>query len=827
MANRYDPTAIEKRWQRRWTETGLYRFHPHPDPERPKHYALTMLPYPSGNLHIGHWYAMCPSDAHARYMRMRGHDVFFPLGFDGFGLPAENAAIKNGTHPQTWTYANIAHMRGQLRSMGMMVDWDQEVVTCDPAYYRWNQWFFIQFYKRGLAYRQFAPVDWCPSCQTTLAREQVKGDDRVCERCETPVVKRDLDQWLFRITDYAERLLRFDGVDWPERITAMQRNWIGRSEGATVTFHTEGGDPLPVFTTRPDTLWGATFMALAPEHPLVDTVTSDERRAAVEEYRFEASRATEIERLSTERPKTGVWTGGYAVNPANGVHIPVWIADYVLMSYGSGAIMAVPAHDARDFAFARAYDLPVVVVVQPEGETLDSATMAEAWPGDGLMVNSGPLDGLPAGKGEGQSVRAAIAWLAARGKGDGAVTYRLRDWLISRQRYWGTPIPIVYCPEHGAQPVPDDQLPVTLPEDIAFVPTGQSPLKLHPTWRFTSCPVCGGLAERDTDTMDTFVDSSWYQYRYLSPRDADAPFDATIGASWLPVDQYTGGAEHAVIHLLYTRFWTKVMRDMGLVTFDEPMLRLFNQGTILGEDGEKMSKSRGNVVDPDALVARYGADAVRLFLMFIGPWDQGGPWNSRGIEGVARFLNRAWNLVTREAGDATEGAAGGGATDATALRRATHQTIKRVGESLDRFAFNTAIAALMEFVNELTRARETVPAGARAWGEAVGTLTLLLAPLAPHVAEELWAQLGRGTDYSVHQQPWPPYDATVAAEETVTLVVQVNGKVRDKIEVPATVAEEEARAAALDSPNVAKLLDGKSPANVVYVPRKLVNIVLR
>jgi len=820
VTDRYDPTAIEKTWQQRWEETDLYRFHP--QPERPKHYALTMLPYPSGNLHIGHWYAMCPSDTRARYMRMRGHDTFFPMGFDGFGLPAENAAIKNGTHPKTWTYANIAHMRGQMKAMGMMVDWDQEVITCDPAYYRWNQWFFIQFYKRGLAYRQFAPVDWCPSCQTTLAREQVKGDDRVCERCGAPVIKRDLDQWLFRITDYAERLLRFDGVDWPDRIMTMQRNWIGRSEGATVVFHAESGDALPVFTTRPDTLWGATFMVLAPEHPLVDRITSDEQRAEVEEYRLAASRATEIERQSTDRPKTGVWTGGYAVNPASSARIPVWIADYVLMSYGSGAIMAVPAHDERDFAFAHAYDLPVVVVVQPEGQALDGATMTAAWAGDGVMVNSGPLDGLPAGKGEGQSVKAAIAWLGEQGKGEGGVNYRLRDWLISRQRYWGTPIPIVYCPTHGAQPVPDGQLPVTLPEDIEFVPTGQSPLKLHPTWRFTTCPVCGGPAERDTDTMDTFVDSSWYPYRYLSPRDADAPFDPTIGANWLPVDQYTGGAEHAVMHLLYTRFWTKVMHDMGLVDFDEPMLRLFNQGTILGEDNEKMSKSRGNVVDPDALVTRYGADAVRLFLMFLGPWDQGAPWNSRGIEGVTRFLNRAWNVVTYEP-SSTAGAAADG--DTTALRRVTNQTIKRVGENLEHFAFNTAIATLMEFVNELTKARVTVPPTSEEWREACRALVLLLAPFAPHLGEEMWARLGG--PYSVHQQPWPRYDEGAAAAETVTLVVQVNGKVRDKIEVPAAITDEEARVTALGSPQVAKLLDGKQPAKVVYVPRKLVNIVVR
>jgi len=816
MPERYDAVDNERKWQRQWEESGIYKFHP--QPERTKYYALTMLPYPSGNLHMGHWYAYSPSDTNARYRRMRGFDVFFPMGFDAFGLPAENAAIKRNINPKTWTYSNIDYMRDQLRAMGMMIDWDQQIISCDPEYYRWNQWFFIQFYKHGLAYRTFAPVDWCPSCNTTLAREQVKGEERVCERCGTPVIKKDLDQWLFRITNYADELLDFSKMDWPERITTQQRNWIGRSEGANVTFTTENGNPIEVFTTRPDTLWGATFMVLAPEHPLVETITSPQQREVVDAYRLAASRESEIDRLNTEKEKTGVWTGGYAINPVNDQKIPIWIADYVLMGYGTGAIMAVPAHDQRDFEFARQFELPIAVVVQPEGETLDPATMPGAWPGDGVMVNSGPLDGTPAGKGEGQSVKAAIAWLEQHGRGKAAVTYRLRDWLISRQRYWGTPIPMIYCPSCGEVPVPEDELPVTLPDDVDFVPTGQSPLKLHPTWRFVACPSCGSQAERDTDTMDTFVDSSWYPYRYLSPHFDQAPFDPQIGEHWLPIDQYTGGAEHAVMHLLYARFWTKVMRDLGLVSFDEPMLRLFNQGIILGEDNEKMSKSRGNVVDPDDLVARYGADAVRMFLMFIGPWEQGGPWSSRGLEGTVRFINRCFNIVVEQA-------RGGEGGDGDALRRLTHRTLRKVGDDLERFAFNTAIAALMELVNELYRQRETAVYRSEAWSESIRMLTLMLAPFAPHLAEELWQRIGG--QGSVHLQSWPAFDPALTIDETVELVVQINGKVRDRLVVAADTADDEIRELALASERVRESINGKQVARVVVVPKKLVNIVVK
>jgi leucyl-tRNA synthetase len=823
---RYDPATIEAKWQARWAADHIDAIDLHEE-SRPHYYFLTMLPYPSGDLHIGHWFTMAPSDTRARYLRMRGYAVFYPIGFDAFGLPAENAAIKRNIHPKQWTYANIENMRKQLRTMGAILPWDHEVVTCDPEFYRWNQWFFIQFFKRGLAYRKFAPVDWCPSCNTTLAREQVVGEDRRCERCETPVIKKDLFQWLFKITDYAEELLDFSELQWPERVQTLQRNWIGRSEGAEVVFEAQPAGPaappapITVFTTRPDTLWGATFMVLAPEHPLVPALTTPEQREAVEAYVAQAGRQSEIDRLAEDKEKTGVPTGSYAVNPVNGARIPIWIADYVLMGYGTGAIMAVPAHDARDFAFALKYNLPIVPVIAPApGEPApDPAEMTSAYTGDGgVMVNSGPIDGTRVGHGPGESVAAAIAWLEANGRGKGAVTYRLRDWLISRQRYWGTPIPIVYCEKCGEVPVPEDQLPVELPEDVDFRPTGESPLKLHPTWRFTTCPQCGGPAERDTDTMDTFVDSSWYQYRYLSPHYDQGPFDPQF-RDWLPVTQYTGGIEHAVMHLLYTRFWTKAMRDLGLVQFDEPMVRLFNQGIILGPDGLRMSKSRGNVVDPDDLVHSYGADAVRCFLMFIGPWDQGGPWNTRGMEGITRWLGRVWAVATEPG---RPNAAGNEAV-ATDLRRRLHQTIRAVGDDTDNFRFNTAISAMMELTNALMKAREDL-AGSPAWDETVRTFLLLLAPYAPHLAEELWHR--RGYAGSVHQQAWPTWDPALAAEETIEVVIQLNGKVRDKLTVPADSDGKALEQAALTSSRVQDLIGGKSVRRVIVVPGKLVNILV-
>ncbi len=859
MADRWIPQEIEPKWQKKWEADGLHRAKI--DHSKPKYYAMTMYPYPSGDLHMGHWYAMAPSDTRARWLRMQGYNVIFPMGFDAFGLPAENAAIQRGIHPKEWTYANVERMRAQLRSMGAMFDWKRECVTCDPEYYQWSQWFFRKLYDAGLAYKKKAPVDFCPNCNTTLAREQVWGEDRHCERCGTPVTKKDLDQWFFKITAYAEELLDFSKMEWPERVTTMQHNWIGRSEGAEVIFRTEkGGHELPIFTTRPDTLWGATFMVLAPEHPLVDELTTHDCRPEVEAYVEQARRMTDIVRETVEREKTGVFTGAYAINPVNDERIPIWIADYVLMTYGTGAIMAVPCGDQRDFEFAQKYGLPIPVVVAPH--SWDGQPFAEAYVEPGVMVNSGPFDGYPTiGKysleewtpalaekyelptdltAETEGVRAVTHWLEEKGIGRFAVTYRLHDWLISRQRYWGAPIPMIECPACGIVPVPYEELPVLLPEDVQFMPTGESPLKFHEGFRYVKCPECGGDAERETDTMDTFMCSSWYQYAYMERHwksgetlsAGDMPFNPQEGDYWLPVDQYTGGIEHATMHLLYTRFFTKAMRDMGVVDFDEPMTRLYNQGIILGEDDEKMSKSRGNVIAPDDLVQQYGADVVRGYLMFGFRWDQGGPWSSTGVLGIQRFLERVWMLVLEELPSAREGGeveaeASSVADDGQvrALRRKQHQAIRKVTHDLERFSFNTMVATLMEYTNYLIKAKETSVTQTAAWDEAIETLLLLMAPSFPHISEELWARTGRG--YSVHQQAWPTWDETLAAEETITIVVQVNGKVRDRFEAPADISEEEAKVQALATPGAQKYLDGKQPLKVIYVPGRLVNIVVK
>ena len=816
----YLPAAIEPKWQQRWEQDGLHRARI--DPNRPKHYFLTMLPYPSGDLHIGHWYTMTPSDARARYLRMNGYNVMLPMGFDSFGLPAENAAIARDIHPKEWTYANIDRMRTQLRTMGAMWDWEREATSSDPEYYRWTQWYFLKLMAGGLAYRKRAAVDFCPNCNTTVAREQVIGEARLCERCDTPVTKRDLEQWFLRITRYAEELLRFDGMDWPERVKALQTNWIGRSEGAHVVFRTEQGDALEVFTTRPDTLWGATFMVLAPEHPLVAKVTTEAQREQVQAYVAEAARQTDIEREAADREKRGVFTGSCAVNPVNDERIPIWIADYVLMTYGTGAIMAVPAHDERDFAFARAYDLTVRPVIQPpDAEPLDGATMQEAVIAKGSMIDSGPLTGTPTE----QAIPRTIRWLVEQNLGHADVNYRLRDWLISRQRYWGCPIPVVHCPSCGAVPVPEEELPIELPEDVEWRPTGESPLKFHPTWSHTACPSCGAAAERETDTMDTFMCSSWYHLRYLSP-DCDAgPFDAEEYRYWMPVDTYTGGVEHATMHLIYTRFFHKACRDLGIGSGDEPMTLLYNQGQILGSDGQRMSKSRGNVVDPDQQVARYGADAVRAFLMFGYRWSEGGPWTDNNIHGVVRWLNRVWDLTYRlHARGGADGAADQlSAGGERALLRATHQTIQSVSHDLDGFEFNTVVSGLMQLANALLAAEEEC-GGTAAYRESVLTLLTLMAPVTPHVAEELWELLGR--PYSIHQQPWPEADAALAADETVTLVVQVNGKVRGRVVVPAGIGQAEAQRVAQDEENVARTLAGREPRRVIHVPGKVINFVV-
>ena len=814
----YAPATIEPKWQQRWERDGLHRARI--DPGRPKHYFLTMLPYPSGDLHIGHWYPMTPSDARARYLRMNGYNVMLPMGFDSFGLPAENAAIARNIHPKEWTYANIDRMRTQLRGMGAMWDWEREAISSDPEYYRWTQWYFLKLLAGDLAYRKRAAVDFCPNCNTTLAREQVIGTERLCERCDTPVTKRDLEQWFFRITRYAEELLRFDGLDWPERVKALQTNWVGRSEGAHVVFRTEQGDALEVFTTRPDTLWGATFMVLAPEHPLVQKLTTAAQREQVEAYVDAASRQTDIEREAADREKSGVFTGSYAVNPVNGERIPIWIADYVLMTYGTGAIMAVPAHDERDFAFARAYGLTVRPVIQPPDiEPLDGATMAEAVIAKGPMIDSGPLTGTPADR----AISATIRWLEEQGLGHADVNYRLRDWLISRQRYWGCPIPVVHCPGCGAVPVPEDELPVELPVDIEWRPTGESPLKFHPTWRHTACPSCGGPAERETDTMDTFMCSSWYHLRYLSPDCTDGPFDADEYRYWMPVDTYTGGVEHATMHLIYTRFFHKACRDLGIGSGDEPMLQLRNQGQILGADGQKMSKSRpATLVEPDELVARHGADTVRAFLMFGYRWSEGGPWSDGSIHGVVRWLNRVWDLTQRL--HARDGAAGTtSAGGERALLRATHQTIRSVSHDLEGFEFNTVVSGLMQLTNALLAA-EAEYGGSAAYRESVLILITLMAPVTPHVTEELWELLGG--PYSIHQQAWPEADASLAADEMVTLVVQVNGKVRGRVEMPAGLDGDQAQRLAQAEDNVARTLAGREPRRVIHVPGKLINFVL-
>jgi leucyl-tRNA synthetase len=932
MVDKYIPQEIEPKWQARWEAAGLYRSLI--DPDKPKHYALTMLPYPSGDLHIGHWYAMAPSDVRARFMRMRGYNVLFPMGFDAFGLPAENAAIERGVHPYTWTMSNIDKMRTQLRSMGGMFDWEREAISCLPGYYRWSEWFFLKFYEAGIAYKKSAPVDFCPKCNTTLAREQVWGEDRHCERCNTPVIKKDLEQWFFRITQYADELLDFSKIDWPERVVAMQTNWIGRSEGADVVFKSEEGDDIVVFTTRPDTLWGATFMVLAPEHPLVEKLTAPEHRIEVAAYVAQALRQSEIERMSLEKEKTGVFIGAYAINPVNGARIPIWIADYVMMTYGTGAIMAVPAHDERDFEFALQFGLSIVPVIdRPDGVTksfvpADSVENGFAQelgkagfcfdekdrdlyvtmqaeqvdhyvallqeflqPGSwgeivggrwlfvfddgaiefdseetgrtvmarcqdlaegarkyrtvmemlwrvpfyrdvlfhaeyGTMINSNEFSGTP-----GDVAKQRVTeWLEEQGTGQFMINYRLHDWLISRQRYWGAPIPIVYCDHCGTVPVPYEDLPVLLPADAKIPPSGENALKFHEGFLHTPCPRCGGPATRETDTMDTFMCSSWYQYAYLSPyyregepAHADSmPIDPDEAAYWLPVDLYTGGIEHATMHLIYTRFFTKVMRDLGILDLDEPMTMLRNQGIILGEDGEKMSKSRGNVIAPDDLVERYGADTVRGYLMFGWRWDQGGPWDSQGIEGVVRFLNRAWDCVLGPGYD------GDNQPDEQAirdLRRRVHQSIRKGTEDMETFGFNTFVANLMELNNAMLKAKDTPVYGTSAWDEAVETLLLMLAPACPHVAEELWERTGH--PYSIHLQAWPTWDEAVAAEETITLVVQVNGKVRDRVEVPVDVDEETARALALETEGAQRHMAGKQILKVILVPGRLVNIVVR
>lgn len=873
MDARYNPQAIERKWQAHWREIGLDRT-PELTAESRKFYALSMFPYPSGSLHMGHVRNYTITDVIARHKRMQGYAVLHPMGWDAFGLPAENAAIDRGIPPAKWTYQNIAQMRDQLQRLGLSYDWEREITTCAPDYYKWTQWLFLQFFKAGLAYQKEAPVNWDPVDQTVLANEQVDAEGRSW-RSGALVEKRLLKQWFLKITAYADQLLadleKLSG--WPERVLTMQENWIGQSVGARVVFKTETGEELPVFTTRPDTLWGATFMVLAPEHPLVEKLTTPEQEVAVKAYRAEAAARSEIERSAEDREKTGVWTGSYAINPVNQERIPIWIADYVLMGYGTGAIMAVPAHDQRDFEFARQFGLPIKLVVQPpQGGVTSAEDLQAAWTGEGVLINSGPLDGIPVGKGPGQSVERAIARLEEQGLGERQVNYRLRDWLISRQRYWGCPIPVIHCPHCGIVPVPEEDLPVLLPEDVELTGRGGSPLAQLEDWVKVKCPACGADARRETDTMDTFICSSWYFLRFSDPRNDREIFRKDLVNAWLPVDQYVGGIEHAILHLLYSRFFTKVLRDLGLLNFDEPFSRLLTQGMVQArtyynpnksgkdrwiptalvkdpndprdpETGEPlqviyatMSKSKGNGVDPEEVLANYGADTARMFILFKAPPEKDLEWDDADVEGQFRFLNRVWRQVYEFVvrGSGTESLQGkaaellqakveaGSLTKAERdLRRAVHTAIKEVSEDLEEYQFNTAIAGLMKLSNALAEAE--IP-DSPVYAEGIRTLVLLLAPFAPHMAEELWQALG-GTD-SVHRQAWPTYDPAALVADTVTIVVQVNGKLRGSFEAPADVTPQEQERLALQSEAAQRYLQGMTPKRVIVVPKKLVNLVV-
>jgi len=824
---RYPFREIETKWQRVWEDTKQFKVSE--DPGRPKYYCLEMFPYPSGRIHMGHVRVYAIGDLLARFKWMRGFNVLHPMGWDAFGLPAENAAIENGVHPAVWTYENIKNMRTQLGRMGISYDWDRELATCDPGYYRWEQLIFIRMFERGLAYKKRSTVNWCPSCQTILANEQVEAGH--CWRCDSEVSAKEVDGWFFKITDYADELLawcdRLPG--WPERVMTMQRNWIGRSEGAEFDLPVVGRPDLAVtiFTTRPDTSFGMTYAVLAPEHPLVDSLVADpQERRGVEQFRQEVARESEIERLAADRPKRGFRLRTRAVNPFNRQEIPLFLADYVLMGYGTGAIMAVPGEDQRDWEFAKQYGLPIVPTVERPPDWPET----QAYTGDGVKINSGFLDGLTVSFAK----RKAIDWLVAHGLGRAKINYRLRDWGISRQRYWGAPIPIVYCPACGMVPESVENLPVVLPRDVLISGKGGSPLAEVPGFVNTRCPRCGGPARRDTDTMDTFVESSWYFFRYCSPGFDQGMFDRAAAEYWMPVDQYIGGIEHAVLHLLYARFYTKVLRDLGLINVDEPFTALLSQGMVI-KDGAKMSKSKGNVVDPDDLIRRYGADTARLFSLFAAPPEKDLDWNDRGVEGASRFLNRVWRFVKTHLDEIRLGApleAGRLSEPGRAFRRVIHETIRRVTVDIDReFHFNTAISAVMELVNALQEfERASLDGMSRQergalLREAVETVLLLLGPVCPHVTEELWSALG--PEESLFRQPWPVADPAALAREEVQIVVQVDGRVRSRVTADVAAGEAEVRELALADGRVRAWLDGRQVAKVVVVPGRLVNIVTR
>lgn len=827
MNEKYVPAEIEPKWQKIWADQDSYRTQL--DRQKPEYYVLEMFPYPSGNLHMGHVRNYSIGDVIARFKVMQGYSVLHPMGWDSFGMPAENAAIKHGLRPDKWTWDNIANMRSQQKKLGLSYDWEREVATCHPDYYRWTQWLFLLFYERGLAYKKKAAVNWCNECNTVLANEQVI--DGHCWRCDSVVVKKELEQWFLKITDYADRLLAdlSELKGWPERVKTMQEHWIGKSTGAEFCFDVPDiQEKIYVYTTRPDTVFGVSYMVVAPEHPFVERLIEGKPEAtAVREFVNKVKGLSEVNRTSSDTEKEGLFTGAYAIHPFTGKKVPIWVANYVLYEYGTGAVMGVPAHDERDFEFAKKYDLPIQIVVQPKGETLELESMTTAYDGPGTLVNSGEFDGM-----DNETGKKAIAdWLAKKGIGEVKTNYRLRDWLISRQRYWGAPIPIIYCPHCGMVPVPKDQLPVLLPEDVDFNQGAVSPLATSDHFVHCTCPKCGAPARRETDTMDTFICSSWYYFRYTSPKYDKAPFDSDQANYWAPVDQYIGGIEHAILHLLYSRFFTKVLADAGLVNVNEPFKRLLTQGMVI-KDGSKMSKSKGNVVSPEEIVGKYGADTARLFILFAAPPERDLEWSDQGVEGSFRFLGRFWRIVYHYA-DLLKNAQTKACDPATLtkaekdLRRILHTTIKKVGDDInDRFNFNTAISSIMELVNALYtfKDQEENPNEGLIY-EVVTALIKLLAPFAPHITEELWSDIG-GTG-SIHKQPWPKVDPEALKQDELEIVLQINGKVRDKLVVAADTDKKALEALALEQDRVKQLIEGKTVVKVICIPQKLVNIVIR
>lgn len=820
----YDFEGIEKKWQEKWEKEN--NFHGEDFSEKPKYYMLVMFPYPSGKLHMGHVRNYSIGDVIARFKRMQGYNVLHPIGFDAFGLPAENAAIKHGIPPKDWTISNMAEMEDQLKRLGFSYDWQREVKTCMPEYYKWTQWMFLQMYKNGLAYKKKSFVNWCPSCETVLANEQVVNGE--CERCGTPVGKKNLEQWYFKITDYAERLLndidRLKG--WPDKVKIMQENWIGKSTGALIDFKIEGREEkITVFTTRPDTVFGVTYIVLAPEHPLVQEISKGtEYEKQVTEFVNKMQFVNEVTRTSSDLEKEGVFTGAYAINPANGERIPILTANYVLLDYGTGAVMAVPAHDERDFDFAKKYNLPIKVVINPEGENLNPNTMTNAYTEDGIMCNSKQFDGIK----NREAYNKIIDYLKEKGAGDYKVNYRLRDWLISRQRYWGAPIPIVYCDHCGEVPVPEEQLPVLLPEDVVFTGKGESPLTTSESFMNTVCPKCGGRATREKDTMDTFVCSSWYFLRYTDATNQNKAFDFDKAKYWMDVDQYVGGVEHAILHLLYSRFFTKALYDFKISPVDEPFKNLLTQGMVL-KDGAKMSKSKGNIVSPEEIIKEYGADTARLFIMFAAPPERDLEWSDQGVEGCFRFLNRVWRLVdelkdrckTTSTIDLQQLS-----KDDKEMRRILHSVVKKVTEDItERFNFNTAISATMELVNALYQYKEKEDAKDEILKEAAEKLILILAPFVPHITEELWEMIGKKG--SVHQQMWPTYDVEALKQDEIEIVVQINGKLRGKILVSPNASQEEILLTAKSDEKIKQSLEGKQIVKEIVVPGKIVNIVVK